>query len=92
MDIDVLAIVVIMALALAVLVLVQPMEPSSPSLSAIYRYWPQYYNLTLRGDVGALRPLLSGMTCWLYVNGSWVEVSKSDSYGLSTSVLNLTCR
>ncbi|MGC8973250.1 MAG: type II/IV secretion system protein [Thermoproteus sp.] len=92
MDVDVLAMVVVMALALAVLALIQPVELSSPSLSAIYRYWPQYYNYTIHGDVAALRPLLSGLTCWLYADGSWVEISRSGGLGLSISVLNLTCR
>ncbi len=92
MDLDVYVIVVITALALAVLALIQPVTYSSPSLSAIYRYWPQYYNYTLHGDLNSLKHITVGMTCWLYVNGSWIEISRSLHFGLSINVLNLTCR
>ncbi|MEL9989763.1 MAG: type II/IV secretion system protein [Thermoproteus sp.] len=92
MDVDIYAIVVITALALTVIAAMQPLYYATPSLSAIYRYWPQYYNYTISGDMAALRPIVEGLTCWIYINGTWAPLVDYSHMGVSTSVLNLTCR
>ncbi|MEZ0248683.1 MAG: type II/IV secretion system protein [Thermoproteus sp.] len=92
MDVDIYAIVVITALALTVMAAIQPLDYTTPSLSAIYRYWPQYYNYTISGNTAALRPITEGLTCWIYVNRTWTLLANYSDVGVSTSVLNLTCR
>lgn len=90
MDVDVYAMAVILAIALAIIAMVQPFGYNGPSLSAIYRYWPQYYNFTVSGDVNKLF-FVKYMTCWIY-NGSWTQISNAGGLGLATHVANLICR
>jgi len=73
--IEIVSMTVIAIFALVVLSLMSFPELRQPSTSALFLYWPDLYAAADRGDADGLRPWLSGLTCWLRVDSTWVKIT-----------------
>jgi len=92
--IEIISMTAIAVFALAVLALMSFPDVRQPSISALFLYWPDLYAAADRGDADGLRPWLSGLTCWLNVGGTWVQITNGSPspQGIATRSWKLVCR